>query len=97
MPSRAGLVRSRLAHLGGFVVGAAISERLFGPPSTRASAFGSLVGVAKEEVAAVRWEIGRVNDARLARLTRRVVTADPGRWTHLPSRLRVTSGLRERP
>jgi hypothetical protein len=76
MPSRAGLIGSRLAHLGGYVVGVAISDRLFRPREAPASFFESLVSVSREEVRAVRWELWRANDERVAAVTRRLVAGE---------------------
>jgi hypothetical protein len=85
MPSRAGLLRSRIVHVGGYVVGVAIGERIFRPSESRASLFGSVLSVGREEVAAARWELGRANDARLAVLFRRLIVGDRGsrrlRWS----------------
>jgi hypothetical protein len=103
MPTTTDLLRSRLVHLGGFVLGVAIGERIFRPGADRASGFGWLVTVGREEALAARGELGRANDARLAAVVGRALAGNrsigrpipgrrPGRW----SRANVTSGMRER-
>jgi hypothetical protein len=99
MPSRAGLIRSRPVQFGGYLVGVAIGERIFRPRATPPSFFGSLFNVAREEVVAVRWEVGRVNEDRLAGVTKRVLAGD--RSVGVPPRPRLSvrrgSGFREPP
>jgi hypothetical protein len=76
MPSRAGLIRSRLVRLGGYVVGVAISERIFRPRDTHPSALGSVLNVGREEFVAVRWEVGRMNEDRLTGVAKRLIAGD---------------------
>jgi hypothetical protein len=65
MPSRAGLIRSRPAHIGAYVVGVAISEVIFRSREARPTKLGSVLKISREQAVATRWEVHRINEDRL--------------------------------
>ena len=73
---RAGL-RHRLAHLGAFTVGVISSERIFGGAAADPVGAG-IQAVWRDEVSGIKGELGRVNDAYLGLLARRLLFGDRG-------------------
>ena len=70
MPSGAGLLRTRVAHLGAYLAGVAIGERIFRSREIRPTPLGSALLVGREHVEATRWEVHRINEDRLNGISR---------------------------
>jgi hypothetical protein len=66
-----------LAHLGAFTVGVMTSERIFGEAAADPVEPG-IQAVWRDEISGIKGELGRVNDAYLGLLARRLLFGDRG-------------------